>query len=263
VVCGTRGPAAAAYDGLITIYDDGQVASVDPQTGVATLLGQTSTHPWSCIHATAYDWRRNKVYLDWCDAVNVYTINAANWQVENVAHMRYAYPYGFAYDSARDRLLVSSESEKFLLWQMDPSTGSMVTIVADLITAVGSNQGMTYVPSEDTVYLFRQCADQDSLVKFGLTTGQLTTIKSGSYWNNTGFGEICSMAYNPQDGYLYAVDGFSHNLGRIDPATGTVMQIGPAGALAGSRTILYLPEPATLSLLVLGGLALVRRRARG
>ena len=69
-------------------------------------------------------------------------------------------------------------------------------------------------------------------------------------------------------GYLYGPDeDYFGELLRIDPATGAIVEILiQTGALHGRAArvggLAYVPEPATLSLLLIGGLALFRRRSK-
>ena len=251
---------AAGYRGLITVYNDGQVAGVDPDTGEHTLLGQANADPWTRVDASAYDPDNDKIYIGFKPSGlvgEVYTLNVQTFAIEDYAGIGYANPYGFAYDSNRGRLLVSSHSTSLLLWELDPTTGRSLGVVADKNSGQGSNSGLAYVADEDALYIFN-----GTLMKYDISTDQLTEIRNDTYYNSILFGQLQSLCYNPDNGLLYGVT-YPGKLGVIDPANGDAFIIDSQWNYSDTQSILFVPEPATMGMLALGGLAVVRRRKRG
>ena len=250
---------AAGYRGLITVYNDGQVAGVDPDTGEHTLLGQANADPWTRVDASAYDPDNDKIYIGFKPSGlvgEVYTLNAQTFVIEDYADFGFASPKGFAYDSSRRRLLVSSSYTETQIWELDPTTGHSLGFVARKPAGQGSNNGLAYVPDEDALYVFN-----GGLLKYDIATDQLTTIREDTYYNSILFGELQSLCYNPDDGLLYAVT-YPGNLGVIDPANGDAIIINSDWDYSATQSILFVPEPATLSLLTLGCLAMLSRKRR-
>ena len=62
------------------------------------------------------------------------------------------------------------------------------------------------------------------------------------------------------DGLLYVADSGADNVFRVNPITGDWSAVFAAGTLSNPVGLAFVPEPATLSLLLIGGMALLRRR---
>jgi hypothetical protein len=253
------------YRGLVAVKSDGSIVGIDSSDGTVSSLGAAIAAPLEHYHASAYDPTRNRLYLGdpgGTGAGIISTLNTTTWQVDNTAVMRFASPDGFAYDTKRDRVLVCSSISEFLLWEIDPTTGAHVDTVARKSAGFGTKRAMAYVPQEDAFYVFRQSADSDELYRYDPVTDILSTVREGRYWNDSGFGEIGTLTYNPDDGYLYCIDYYHYSLGRINCLTGEVTAVSSPGTLAGMRSLEFVPEPATMGLLALGLSALLVRRRR-
>ena len=61
------------------------------------------------------------------------------------------------------------------------------------------------------------------------------------------------------DDQLYVLDSGADNVFRVNPSTGDWSMVFSAGTLSNPVGIAFVPEPATLGLLVMGGLLLLRR----
>jgi len=70
--------------------------------------------------------------------------------------------------------------------------------------------------------------------------------------------DVQGLAYNISDGYLYGANASNSTLYQIDSADGSKVLIANLGIDV--RGLAYIPEPTTLLLLGLGGLALLRKR---
>jgi len=77
-----------------------------------------------------------------------------------------------------------------------------------------------------------------------------------------GVSDIDSLTFGP-DGFLYGADAVlgEADLYRIDPATAGVDNLGSMGVIT-VNGLYAIPEPLTLSLFVVGSVALINRRGR-
>ncbi len=78
-------------------------------------------------------------------------------------------------------------------------------------------------------------------------------------------GAVAGMTFNPATGLMYVADGYDDGtkmLYTLDPDTGVLTEIGSTGLPDGLAGLAFIPEPATLSFLLLCGLTMVRRRGR-
>ena len=71
------------------------------------------------------------------------------------------------------------------------------------------------------------------------------------------------MDIDPETGGFYVADGggaATDSLYTLDPISGELSLIGPTGLDQGLSGIEFIPEPGTLTLLLLGALGMVRSR---
>jgi DNA-binding beta-propeller fold protein YncE len=76
-------------------------------------------------------------------------------------------------------------------------------------------------------------------------------------------GAVAGMDFHPDSDVLYVADGFTAGtdlLFTLDVNTGILTEVGPTGLANGLAGLEFVPEPATLALLLIGGLPLIRRR---
>jgi hypothetical protein len=80
---------------------------------------------------------------------------------------------------------------------------------------------------------------------------------------DTPLGDLAGMDFDPTSGALYVADGGSDgsrgSLYTVDPATGQVSTIGSTGLTYGLSGLVFVPEPASCSILLLGILILGRQ----
>jgi len=151
------------------------------------------------------------------------------------------------------------------LWGFDDASGGDQLVSIDDTTGLKTNVGarqqrvnaMAFIGT--TAYCWAEGA---GLMTVNLTTGALTDV------NGAEVGPIMSgMAVGPNDGVLYGAGPYNNDLYSINPATGVATLLGAlpgVGGLEGLSSVeAPIPEPATRSLLALGGLgAMIRRRKK-
>ncbi len=107
------------------------------------------------------------------------------------------------------------------------------------------------------------------LLNFDPLTGAINSTVTVSQQ----FNYLASMEYDEESGIMYVADGGSDNssidiLYTLNLDTGILTTIGPLDFRVGSHHgrglsgLAIIPEPATMSLLALGGLAVLRRRRK-
>lgn len=100
-------------------------------------------------------------------------------------------------------------------------------------------------------YLYGAPGD-NTIWRINPTNGTTSQIANLSIAFHTG------LAYNSSDGLLYGAPG-DNTIWRIDPTDGSSSQIANL-PITFHTDLTYVPEPTTLLLLGLGGLAVLRRR---
>ncbi len=140
---------------------------------------------------------------------------------------------------------------------INPETGE--TTFLTNITGAKTIESIAFSP-EGTLYAVGSPTSKiysNTLYQLDLNSGSLSLINSMSV------SDIDTLTFAP-DGYLYGTDslaGVVADLYQIHPVTGALTNLGSTGVTEADG-LLAVPEPATVLLVGLGGLAL-RRRRRG
>jgi len=98
--------------------------------------------------------------------------------------------------------------------------------------------------------------DSNKLYTLDINSGVMSLVGA------MGVSDIDSLTFGP-DGFLYGADAVlgEADLYRIDPATAGVDNLGSMGVIT-VNGLYAIPEPLTLSLFVVGSVALINRRGR-
>jgi len=142
------------------------------------------------------------------------------------------------------------------LCTVDPATGTTTHVA--WITGAPQVEALAFAP-DGTLFAAGSTEDDvlsESLYLLDPSTGAMALIGS------MGVGDVDCLSFG-YDGFLYGADslaGWSADLYRIRPDTGAATILGDAGVIE-LNGIAWIPEPAALALLMLGGSAVLRRKA--
>ncbi|MFW6061193.1 MAG: WD40 repeat domain-containing protein [Planctomycetota bacterium] len=149
------------------------------------------------------------------------------------------------------RLLANVPSEDLnreIVVAFDPETGELLgPVMAEPMPSIGGlligDDGLLYVGTGKNVE------------RYDPVTGEhLATVVSGDYLDGT----IRAMFWENDVLYL----GTDQDIAGYNPATGELLHYLSNRGIDAEDALLVVPEPATLSLLTLGGLAILKRRRR-
>jgi MYXO-CTERM domain-containing protein len=147
-----------------------------------------------------------------------------------------------------DNLYVACRGNSTVI-RVDPQTAT----ITDFIPSISQPRNVVFGP-DGNLYVTRH--DNRSVERYNGQTGEFIDVfvdpQSGGLANPQGL-------IFPGDGYLYVAN--AGGVHRYDAVTGNFDSVFcDDPLLEGSKDILFIPEPATMTLLALGGLALLRRR---
>jgi len=141
------------------------------------------------------------------------------------------------------------------LFTIDPATGQATVIPGSLS---GDPSAMAF---DETGMLYVIDTSLQELLAVDKTTGAISTIMP----LNTALGSVAGMDVDPGTGTFYVADGGSDGtdtLYTLDPSTGELTEVGPLGPADGLAGLAFVPEPATLALITLGSVMILRRTRR-
>lgn len=116
---------------------------------------------------------------------------------------------------------------------------------------LSTSQGLAFRPDGN---LYVCSADTHEILRYNGATGAPIDVFASDVGRPMGLG------FSP-DGKLYVVSLYDSSIRRLDASTGAFLDtFASGGALNWPQNVLFTPEPATLSLLALGGLVALRRR---
>ncbi len=132
------------------------------------------------------------------------------------------------------------------LYEIDPSTGA-TTFIGQL--GIDNVYALCF---DNTGRLFGVGYDRQALFEISPTTGAVSLVGAVA-------GAIYDIATRPEDGVTFAVNSATSTLYTLDLGTAALTSVGayPVNNYVG---LAFVPEPASLCLLVLGGLLVSRRR---
>ena len=170
-----------------------------------------------------------------------------------------AYAYVSDQDGSSNWHGLASSDALGLAWSIDIDDGDILKSVtpSGTVTSIGAGagidgRGMAYDDTNGILYATNSL--DNSLYTVDITTGLASFV--GAMNLSAGF---IGLAFDETTQTLYANDGNGAALYSVDAATGAAIRIGDNN-FADIDGLAWIPEPASLSLLVFGGLMLLRRR---
>lgn len=214
--------------------------------GGAFVLTESTNSPPGVVEV----WNANTGLI--ISSVNLdFSLSSSAADYDTVTAMEYVGGTLYAVNAARGD---GSEPSEF--GTLDPLTGVFTPIGLTNSTGGEPLGGLAF--DGTTMYASGGAGADETLYTVNLTTGALTVVGST--------GERLTSIQFGADGVLYGLDGVSDALGTIDPNTAAFTPIGDVSGLAGGLNSLtstfIVPEPASATLLALGGLMLTMRGRR-
>jgi len=157
---------------------------------------------------------------------------------------------GLAYNSMNGLLYGCQASGPDLLYTIDMATGQATTI-----GSVGSSD-LSAISFDNNGNLYGLDTGSNQILTLDPTTG--ATISSITPNINLSAGGLAGFDNDPLTDILYV--GFGTTLYTLNPVNGIFNEIGSTGLSQNLAGIAFIPEPATVALLGLGGLLLHKRK---
>ena len=244
---------------------DSRLIEIDPEAGTSAVIGPLTYQGQNIETAEglAWDETREQLYVgsSWLTTSYpgwLWTVDRESGALTPIGQAALpANPHGGAeggyeaLDFSPDGILYASTGPS--LYIVNPEDGA-----ASLVGGFGGYfvEGMSFDDAGDLWGTADPTgfAGADTLVRIDLGTAAVTEIGRIVPSNDSldGFDIL-------DDGAFITVSGVTKTLMSIDPATGSPSVIGTLD-IEGVLALQEVPEPATLSVLALGGLALVRRK---
>lgn len=229
----------------------------DTTTGVAT-FHTAITGSFGIVAGLAYDPGSGTVYAVDSSQDELMTIDLATGVVTDIGNV--ARPgvdtvmHGIEFNSTNGKLYGLDYRDSMLV-EINTATGEATAIGQTAATSFGSlawdaNAGIMYMADAGT----------ESLYTVDLTNGSSTLIGSYGFSGSLGTG----MSWDPVNG-LIGVDNLNDGVYSFDVTTGLATLLGPTSPSTnalGLVSINPVPEPATMAVLGLGALALLRKRSK-
>lgn len=243
-VCCAIGAGAAYAEGTLFLSRDGNsgtsgLYSLDVGDGSATWIGETGVTGATVGLAPSPSF--DALYgTKWAGLLEIQTDGSTWASLGGVGNE------GLAYDLANDVLYGSINGQFRILDQTDGS-------VLEALPSPGVDiEGIAY--GGGAVYGLARM--QSRLYRFDVNTEMWSVVgDTGILWN------LAGLAYDPISETLYGKGRQSMNLYAISPADASTTLIGSTGIVEGGGLAFVVPEPATAALLLIGGLAALRRRS--
>ncbi len=241
IVSPVNGQTLFAVDSSRAFY------SVDMNTGAKTLLCTVSSNAGT-TGGLAYDRFNDIMYLTSTSNDSLYTLNTTTCAATLVG------PYGdstlvmhgLEYDLSTGDLYGGSNGN---LYKINKTNGA-----AAIVGISGLTSFLNLGYNSDTDVLYASSSGSDSFYTISRSTGAVTLI--GPLVNS---GNPNGMAYDYNNDIMFMVDNTADMLFKMNLATGEAVSIGSTGS-GNLLGLAYVPEPATMGLLVIGGAIALRRR---
>ena len=247
---------------LIAVDSSRALFEIDMSTGAKTSIG-TVTANAGTTGGLAYDRLNNIMYVTSTSLDSLFTLDLATGAATLVG--AYGDPlivmHGLEYDDSTGQLYGLSSHNTGTFYGINKTSGSATMI--GTVTGTLSFQNLGYNSDTDVMYMTsggRTGGATDVFHSINRTTGAVTDIGplgAGSTNPN-------GLAYNFDNDTMYMVDNSADNLYTINLATGAATLVGAMGAgnLLGLAYVNPVPEPATLAVLGMGVVAILKRRKK-
>jgi hypothetical protein len=230
-----------------------QLTVIDRDTADSELIGRMNIPSDWAMNGLAFDRVNNILYGISPSADRIYTIDPTNAEVTPIGDIEalgFDNANGLAYDP-NDRVLYATDLVTNTLFTVDTST-SVGTAIGPIGGGFRLVEGLAY---DSTARILYGLADTlpGHVIVIDPATGDAVGLPNAlplddDTWRGLTFDPVTDTLFASSDQKLY----------QVDPATGVGTLVGtlspPIQGLA------VIPEPATMGLLALGGLALLKRR---